>query len=197
MEENLDPISPILPIDFFNTQIDLHEVEKGELKKKHLLPDFSDLLAEDHFADVSMGWEQKGLHFAIEVHYPFAEGDGVELFIDTRDLKTAGFVTRFCHHFLIEGTTAQEITTFRTDDKHELCNSSLIEVKGNFPKKNYSLHIFIPAECLHGYDPTSFDRLGFAYRINRDEGNRQHFSLSSDYFAIEKEPSLWSSLLFK
>ncbi len=197
MEENLDHISPILPIDFFSAQIDLFEVEKGMLKKKHALPDFSDLLSEERFADVAMGWEQKGLHFAIDVNHLFADGDSVELFIDTRDLKTAGFLTRFCHYFLIEGSTAQEITTFRTDDKHELCDSSLIEVKNTSQKRSYSLTIFIPADCLHGYDPSSFDRLGFTYRINRSGGHPQHFVLSSDTFAIEKEPSLWSSLLFK
>lgn len=207
MEENLDHLSPILPIDFFSAQIELHCAEKGGLKKKHALPDFSHLLSEESFATVSMGWEKKGLLFSIEVRHPFMDafypefhrGDSVELFIDTRDLKTAGFLTRFCHHFVIlpkpvEGITAQEITAFRTDDRHELCDSSLLGVKGDFQKRSYSLDIFIPAECLHGFDPSSFDRLGFTYRINRVGGDPQHFALSSDYFAIEKEPSLWSSM---
>lgn len=191
-EETLDHISPILPIDFFTVQIDLQ-------KKKRLLPDFSDLLSEDPFAQVSMGWEQTGLSFEIDVKQPFAEGDSVELFIDTRDLKTAGFITRFCHHFVIlpkamDGIIAQEITAFRTDDRHELCDGSAIEVKSEFQKRGYTLNIFIPAECLHGYDPSSFERLGFTYRINRFGGDPQHFAVSSDYFNIEKEPSLWSSM---
>jgi len=210
MEANLDQISPILPIDFFSPQVDLLPSEKGTLKKKHTLPDFSNLLAEDRFADVAMGWEKKGLLFSISVHQPFADafypdfhkGDSIELFLDTRDLKTAGFLTRFCHHFVIlpkpvEGILAQEITAFRTDDRHELCDPTLIEVKGEFGKRSYTLRIFIPAECLHGFDPSSFDRLGFSYRINRVGGDPQHFALSSDYFSIEKEPSLWSSAVFK
>lgn len=209
-EETLDHISPILPIDFFTVQIDLHELEKGALKKKHQLPEFSDLLSEDPFAQVSMGWEQKGLLFEIEVKQPFTEcffpefqkGDSIELFIDTRDLKTAGFVTRFCHHFVIlpkamDGIVAQEITAFRTDDRHELCDGSAISVESDFQKRSYSVNIFVPAECLHGYDPSSFERLGFTYRINRFGGDPQHFALSSDYFNIEKEPSLWSSMLLK
>jgi len=199
MEENLDHISPILPIDCFTVQIDLHEVEKGVLKKKHLLPDFSDLLSEDHFAKVYMGWEQKGLSFEVHIEKLFAEGDSIELFIDTRDLKTAGFITRFCHHFMIypkpmDGLSGQEITTFRTDDRHELCDPNAILVAGDFQKRSYTVKIFIPSECLHGYDPSSFDRLGFTYRINRSEGDPEHFALSSDYFNIEKEPSLWSSI---
>ncbi len=199
-EETLDHILPILPIDFFTVQIDLQ-------KKKRLLPDFSDLLSEDRFADVSMSWEQKGLSFEIEAKQPFAEcffpefqkGDSIELFIDTRDLKTAGFITRFCHHFVIlpkamDGIIAQEITAFRTDDRHELCDGSAISVVSDFQKRGYSVNIFIPTECLHGYDPSSFERLGFTYRINRFGGDPQHFALSSDYFNIEKEPSLWSSM---
>lgn len=210
MEETLDNISPILPIDFFSAQIDLQGLEKGALKKKCLLPDFSDLLFEDRFAEVLMGWDQRGLAFDVQVNKPFTEsfypnvqkGDSVELFIDTRDLKTAGFVTRFCHHFAIlpkamDGVIAQEITSFRTDDRHELCDASAILVESDFHKRSFSLRIFIPAECLHGYDPSSFERLGFTYRINRFEGEPQHFVVSSDYFNIENQPSLWSSMALK
>jgi len=28
------------------------------------------------------------------------KGDSIELFIDTRDSKKAGFITKFCHHFI-------------------------------------------------------------------------------------------------
>ena len=117
-------------------------------------------------------------------------------------LTIAGFITRFCHHFVflpkpVDGICAQEITAFRTDDRHELCDASLLHVEGDFQKRSYSLKIFIPAECLHGYDPSSFDRLGFSYRIHRFGGDPQHFTLSSEYFVIEKEPSLWCSCVMK
>ena len=208
-EETLDYISPLQPIDFFNLSLDVHRVDdlNKPLKKKHLLPDLSDLLPEDLFAKVFMGWHEKGLQFEVMVEKPFVEsffpefkkGDSIELFIDTRDLKSAGFLTRFCHHFVIlpretESVLAKELTHFRTDDRHELCDPKLIKVDAEFKARKYSVKIFIPAECLHGYDLTTFKRLGFTYRINRAGGDPQHFAVSSEYLAIEKQPSLWSSI---
>lgn len=208
MEENLDQISPILPIDFFSIELDLHPAEwKKPLKKKHILPDFSELLFEDLFAHVSMGWHEKALFFEIDVKKPFEEcffpefrkGDSVELFIDTRAMKNAGFLTRFCHHFVflpkpIDDVVAQEITSFRTDDRHELCNGEKLQCKATFKSRSYFLEISLPLECLHGYDPSSFDRLGFTYRINRPSKDPQHFAVSSEYLAIENQPSLWSTM---
>lgn len=208
MEATLDQISPLLPIDFFHIVHDLHFLEKkGSLGKQHQLADFSSFLFETSFAKVAMGWNGAGLSFAVHVGRPFQEcffpeyrkGDSVELFIDTRDLKSAGFLTRFCHHFVIlpravEGIQAQEVTHFRSEESHELCDADKIELVADFQKSRYELQIFIPSECLHGYDPASFERLGFTYRINRWGGEGQHFAVSSSYLAIEQQPSLWSTL---
>ncbi len=211
MEETLDQISPILPIDFFSITMELHRVEKSgvkaPLKSKHQLPDLSKLLFENRFADLSIGWHPKGLVFHVEIRkrfdscsFPeFRKGDSVELFIDTRDLKSAGFPTRFCHHFVIlpqvvDEISVREVTAFRTDDRHELCDPNAIQVTREFRARGYFLKIFIPSECLHGYDSASFDRLGFAYRINRSGGDPQHLAISSDYLSIESQPSLWSSM---
>lgn len=208
--ETLDTLSPILPIDCFHVCLPLNRVEKGAWKKHHLLPDFSDLLIEHSFAKVSMGYSEKGLFFQIEVGQGFQDcffpdyrkGDSVELFLDTRDLKTAGFLTKFCHHFVflpqvVDGVGAQEVTAFRSEDRHELCDGAKLKGKGKFKKNSYTLEIEIPAECLVGYDPNSFDRLGFTYRINRVSGDPQHFALSSDYLSIEKEPKRWSSMQYE
>ena len=208
MEENLDHISPLIPMEFFKAEVDLKPALLSKpLKKTHLLPNFSELLYEELFAEVFMGWHERGLFFEIKVSKPFEEchfpefrkGDSVELFIDTRDLKSAGFSTRFCHHFVflpkpVEEIHAQEVTVFRTDDKHPLCEAQNLKIKSDFQKRRYFLEIFIPSECLHGYDPTSFDRLGLSYRINRLKGDPQHFTVSSDYLAIESQPSLWSTM---
>lgn len=174
MEENLEQISPILPMDFFQFTVDLFPIEKKDpFTKRHLLPHFSDLLFEDSFATSSMGYNDEGLRWEINVAKSFEEcyfpdwekGDSLELFVDTRDVKTSGFLTRFCHHFVflpkpIEGIIAKEVTRFRTEDKHELCDEELLEVKTEFYKKSYQFTIFIPKECLHGYDTKSFHRLG-------------------------------------
>lgn len=211
MEATLDQISPLLPIDFFRVEVDLHEIEKkgwsDKLKKRYELPDISPLLYEDSFSKMAMGWHAQGLVFDVSIARPFQEcifplyrkGDSIELFIDTRDLKSAGSVTRFCHHFVIypqpiDGIHAQEVTHFRGDDRHVLCESDQIKVTTDLLQRRLHLKIFIPSECLHGYDPTVFDKLGFAYRINRVGGQPDHFGVSSKYLAIEQQPSLWSTM---
>ena len=154
-----------------------------------------------------MAWNEKGLLFEFEIAKPFEEalypdyqkGDSIELFIDTRDLKTAGFPTRFCHHFLIlpqsvEGIESQEITRFRTDDTHPLADSDLIFCDTEFSKNAQRIRIRIASEALHGYDPLSFDRLGFNYRINRPGGEPGHFVLSSNVANPAGHPSLWASM---
>lgn len=214
MEETLESISPLLPIDFFSLTLPLYFVEKAEakasLKKKYLLPDLSPFLDEEAFAKVFVGYHDAGLVFNVRVDKPFencsfpefARTDSIEIFIDTRDLKTAGFAHKFCHHFVIfpkaiDGLSAREITRFRTDDRHGLCDARLIHVTSELKSRHYFLKIFIPSDCLYGYDPKTFDRLGLTYRINRFGGKSGHFAVSSDYLVIHQQPSLWSSMEMK
>jgi len=208
MQESLDQISPILPLDFFTTSCDLSIGEWGKpLKKKHTLPNFSEMLYEDPFAKVLLGWHVKGLMCEVHFEKPFEEcffpqvgkGDSIELFIDTRDLKSAGFLTRFCHHFVIlpkpvDEIQAIEVTSFRTDDRHELADGEKIGIKAEFGRQSFLVQISLPSECLHGYDPSGFDRLGFAYRINGVDRDPMHFALSSNYLSIESLASKWASM---
>jgi hypothetical protein len=183
-----DELSPILPIDCFAYSISLPYSEKNGYKS---LPNLSPLSVEKGFAEVLGYWNAKGLFFLVEVDQPFQEarlpryqdGDAFELMIDTRDLKTAGFLTRFCHHFVflpqpVEGVQAQEVTHFRTEDRHELCGPTDLKIETNLGRRSYSLKIFVPSQCLHGYDPKTFKRLGLTYVVHRFGGESQHFSLS-------------------
>lgn len=206
--EHLDPL---VPIDFFSLAIDVPYAKAISPSKifrsaPHL-PELSPYLGEEKFADFSLVWNEEGLLAEVNVQKPFehssfpeyAEGDSVEVFIDTRDMKKAGFATRFCHHFVflaheVQGIQAQEMTRFRSEDSHPLCDVSQIMMKVEYGKKDYTLGFFIPASCLHGYDPTTFPRLGFTYKINRHKGPAQHFSVSSQYYDILQHPSLWSSI---
>lgn len=202
------------PTNFFQISSDCHRIENGTFPslntrnyQKYLLPDTSALCAEEHFADVAMGWSTHGIEVIVLVKEAFQQafypevtrGDSVELFFDTRDVKTSGFNTRFCHHFFflpesLEGHIAGELTRFRTEDLHELCDPNELSVKTQLKNNSYILNIFIPNQCLHGYDPAQFDKLGFSYRINRSGGPSQHYTVTSDEYQIEQQPSLWSSL---
>lgn len=195
------------PVNFFQLRVDCHYSSKGVSGQKYLLPNTSQLCGEEYFAKVYLGWNEQGLESFIEVSKPFHEayypdvtrGDSLELMVDTRDVKTSGYNTRFCHHFFflpeaVDGIQAGELTRFRTEDKHELCDPNDLSVKSSIGSKQYSMKIFIPSHCLVGYDPEQFDRLGFTYRVNRRHGDAQHFSVVTSDFQIEQQPSLWSSL---
>lgn len=207
----LEEIVPLDPVHFFAFQFDCYQTKDKNLEKRHHLPDLSQFYEDRPFAGVSIGWNPKGIYLQVDVSGKFdqpdfpkiAEADSIELFFDTRDVKTTGYVTRFCHHFFFlpaplhpDGETieAGEITRMRADDAHPLCEASQLMVNTIASKKNTVVHIFIPSECLNGYDPLQFDRLGFTYRINRTGDRHQLFSASDADFPIENQPSLWASL---
>jgi len=203
----------LAPVNFFQISADCNRLPgKGTFPRidkmeKYLLPDITGLCGDQSFAQVAMGWWQEGLEFDVvvnspveKVHYPTVEnGDSIELFIDTRDVKTSGYNTRFCHHFFflpesIDERQAGEITKFRTEDKHDWCDPRDLVVKTKKSSKGYTAKIFIPAQCLHGYDPEQCNHIGFTYRINRYGELPQHFSVDTADYQLEQQPSLWSSI---
>lgn len=207
-----DDFVPLSPRNFFNLEVEVPRVDwqaratsrTHPLKKTaFVLPLTTELAEEEDFASVAMGWAPEGLLFLVSYDQPFERslypdlqhGDSVELFIDTRDVKTAGFNTRFCHHFFflpqqIEGVDRGECTHFRTEDAHELCDPTELGLKR---LSEHDLEIRIPKQCLTGYSPEDFRRLGLNYRLNRFSGPSQHFAVSGKEFPVEQQPSLWAS----
>jgi len=199
------------PQAFFGMRAELYRLLKGgKLGAKHRLPTTGDMCGEELFAEVSAGWDAGGIVLQVVVNSPclqtvypkVSRGDAIELFFDTRNVKTSGFNTRFCHHFFflpkpVDGVSAGEITVFRSDDAHELCDEKKLSVKSFLKKSSYTMDIAIPASCLVGYDPTQFQQLGFSYRISRAYGAPQHFSASSEEYDIGQQPSLWASMTLK
>ncbi len=213
----LQELTPITPVNFFQLSADLLYLgEAGSFPRltgrngdKFLLPDTAMLCDEASFADVAMGWNREGIECFFRVnqviercYYPdVSKGDSVELFIDTRNVKTSGHNTRFCHHFFflpeaVEGIQAGELTHFRTEDRHDLCDPSLLKVKMKKRASGYDLHAWIPKECLVGYEPDQFKQMGFTYRVNRNYWESQHFSVTTGDYRLEEQPSLWSQLKF-
>ena len=198
-------VPPLAPIHFFKMGA---EIRNGKKASKKYLPDTTELLGEEHFADIGVSWEREGLYVHLHAHKKFEEacypkyidGDALELYIDTRDMKEAGFPTRFCHHFLIlpqeiQGIRSLELTRFRTEDSHSLCDPGKIELAFAAGSRDYFLDIFLPAEILHGYDPDTFDRIGLTYSVHRPKYMSQNFSVSSSYVTVAQNPSLWASCI--
>jgi hypothetical protein len=201
----------ILPGHLLKLSLDCKYVKKEKmhtfLPADYYLPDTSPLFNEEHFADVALGWNEEGLSVSLYSHqkfqgvdFPkFEEGDSLNLFIDTRNVKTSAFNTRFCHYFVIlpkelEGVWAFEHTHFRGVEKRALADPTLIKVEAKFSKTSYQVHVVLPQEVLHGYDVLSSNHLGFTYTITRPYDVPQNFSCSAKDFKIEETPSLWASL---
>lgn len=202
-----EDLPALSPVQFFGLTADC-QFMRGSLKpeKGNILPSTNDLLDEESFADVYTAWNFENLSFFFKINRPFQKvgddfrkGDSIELFIDTRDLKTKGVVTRFCHHFVffpveVKNFLGQEITRFRNEDTHRLSHPEDLQVTADINSDSYSVAIEIPSHCLHGYDPLSFSRIGFTYRINRFDGPPQHFAVSSEEYNIEQHPATWGTL---
>src|ERR1700687_185332 len=106
VEEQFERVEAALPIDCFNLTVEVPYAKempkKGLIGKSYTLPDTSSFLNESSFAEVAFAWNEESLLVEVLFHKPFEEsafprfeeGESVELFIDTRDLKTAGFMTR-------------------------------------------------------------------------------------------------------
>lgn len=199
MFEELPSLSPL---QFFGIVADAHFFPKKNWKpdSSFLLPLTSEWTDEEPFADVYAAWNFEKLLFHVAVKNPsLGEGDSIELFIDTRDLKSKGVVSRFCHHFIfyphqVQGFYGREITRFRGEETHRLCHPEDLVVTPTVQARSYSLLIEISASCLTGYDPIQSPRLGFTYRISRTGGLPQHFSASSEEYALELHPAVWGTL---
>lgn len=203
-----EDLPALSPVQFFGMSSDcFYSKESIQPDKAFLLPSTSDLLGEDSFADIYTSWNVDKLSFYISSRVPFQnagdgdfrQGDSIELFIDTRDLKTKGVVSRFCHHFVffpvqVQNFYGREITRFRGEDIHRLCHPEDLQVTPDLDDDSYRLSIEIPTACLYGYDPLSFPRIGFTYRINRTGALPQHFAVSSEEYVIEQHPATWGTL---
>lgn len=205
-----EDIPAILPLHFFDIsyRVAYLSSKKDEIrKKKYLLPSTSKYLSEKERGEFYLGWNEKGISICaeikaeeVELSFPeYRRGDCLELFFDTRNIKSSGYVTKFCHHFVvfplpIDGHYIKEVTRFRNEDMHILASAEDFKISVKISKVSYLIDLFIPSKCLYGFDSTRFDKLGFTYRINVKNEEPSHFSLSSKELSIERNPFFWSTL---
>lgn len=192
----LKDLRALSPASFFELRAKVPQLDKKGSFKRGFLPDTRGLTGEGKLAAVALLWSSAALHFLLEVNLELEEGDFFELFIDTRDMKSSNVITRFCHHFIFYPyeETGIEATRFRSDESHELADSTLLRIKTEKKRTSYQCEINIPKEALHGYAPEEFKRLGFSYRFQKKNGEKKHFNLSSNFFNLEKHPALWATL---
>jgi len=190
----------------------LWSAEGAGLDEGYRLSDLSELEGARPFADLRMAWSEAGLACTLLVHGkrqdPWCretrpeDSDGLQLWIDTRDVHTVHRATRFCHSFLfLPGSfgvlrcspLAQWVPIHRAREDPRPVRSEHLGVRAKPAPSGYQLDAFIPATCLTGFDPEEHPRLGFTYAVYDRELGVQ--TLSADpSLPFQEDPSLWATL---
>ncbi len=188
-----------------------------KLSDNHSLPSFSELDDEQEFADIRMGWNEKGIGISVTVKSKKrdvecdkrdpAESDGLQVWIDTRDTQSIHRASRFCHHFCLIpsgfGTNGKQpaviqLPIARAREEAAIADSDQFRILTKPNTKGYSLEAWFPAETLFGFDSAcSDDRqnplIGFYYYARDQELGEQFLSVGRE-FPFAQDPSLWSTL---
>jgi len=183
-----------------------------ELEEKYRLVDFGELEGQPSRAEVRAAWSEEGLAFRVHVHGkrqpPWCrasrpeDSDGLQLFIDTRDVHNVHRATRFCHAFLFLPTgggsrtddpLAVSVPINRARENPRPVAPGALAVRSSGQGDGYVLEAFISAEALTGYEPEEHPRLGFTYAVIDRELGLQTFTVGSP-MPYQEDPSLWGTL---
>ena len=185
------------------------------LDESYRLPDFASMEETPPHAgtvDFRVGWNEKGLAFSVRVEgktrRPWCrvtrpeDSDGIQLCIDTRDVRNIHRATRFCHRLFIlpggSGLNQAQPTPLWLPINRAKAHPNPVPVEritlgGKITDTMYRLDFVIPADALTGYEPLEFNRIGFHYTIvDQDIGNRSF--LVGYPFPHGEDPSLWATL---
>ena len=180
------------------------------------LPDLSSLDGRDSWASVRVGWNSQGLGIAVLADAPASKAarnvdrpEGfadVNLWIDTRDTRNVSRATHFCHRFSAHLTLSRDCkslkvefgqrTIARATAEAPISPPDLSTTRAELTRSGWLFELFLPAAALHGFDPETNSRLGFAYQVSDHEREDQFLGVGRD-FPIGENPSLWATLELK
>ena len=175
------------------------------------LPDTSAFDGPASWASVRAAWGPAGLAVAVEVTGKLgpiardplgqAQGEGLELWIDTRDTRTVHRATRFCHRFsftIKSSPGSLSVVSAQKPIARALADAPTaglgsVSARADLIRGGWRIEVFLPAEALNGFDPETNRRIGFAYRISDLERDDRFLTVGRD-FPIGEDPSLWATL---
>lgn len=189
--------------------------EQTTLTDAHLLPRFEELesaVPRRGKFEVRLGWNNEGIVLSLEVtgknsspHCLLMQPDeceGIQICLDTRDVRNVHRATRFCHRFFIvpsgSGPTHSDpavlwLPIARAKGVPNSVDAARIKVRSQVREDGYTVEAAFPADCLTGFDPQTHPRLGFHYAIiDRELGNRYWITPAS--LPQDQDPSLWGTI---
>ncbi|MEM9941985.1 MAG: hypothetical protein AAF939_10375 [Planctomycetota bacterium] len=191
---------------------ELKSTSKFSLDLEYTLPHFGMFESQRKFADVRIAWTPKGLALEVIVEQKknslwckesqLLESDGIQIWVDTRNTHNVHRASKFCHWFLIlpsggggrgDKPIASMLKINRSRDDSPTINRAKPEVASKLKKSGYQMSVFIPSECLHGWNTDDHRHLGFNYLVTDRELGYQSLAIGPQ-LPIGEDPSLWQTL---
>jgi len=159
-----------------------------------------------------IGWNEAGLLFSLIVSEKKQslwcrstqpdESDGIQICLDTRDIKDIHRASRFCHRLLFmpigsgrDQTQPQAVwlPIHRAREHPNSIDLSQIRMQSKVSAAGYRLDVFLPGKTLTGFDPTEHPNLGFHFALKDREYGDSYF-LAAPPLPHDQDPSLWGTL---
>jgi hypothetical protein len=182
------------------------------LDESYRLAAFLELEGRAAWADVRAAWSEAGIAFAVHLRGKKQslwcresqpeDSDGLQVWIDTRDVHNVHRAGRFCHRFVFlpcgsggrdDEPLASPLPIHRAREFPNPIRPGLLQVHCRRQANDYFLEAFLPAEALTGFDPAEHPRLGFTYAVIDRELGQQTFGVGSP-MPYQEDPSLWATL---
>ncbi len=183
-----------------------------DLPESCALSDLSQLEGTERWAEVRVAWNPGGLAIAVLARGVSAQQlapsrpqgfANAQFWVDTRDTRTVSRATRYCSRYVLRLETASsnrklvvkaaQQPVVRAVADSPRCNPELIASRTELKANSWALEVFLPAKAVHGFDPETNRRLGFAYQISDFVREDQFFGVGRD-FPLGENPSLWPTL---
>lgn len=164
------------------------------------------------WADFRAAWSEAGLAFWLQVKGKKQglwcrqsrpeDSDGVQIWIDTRDVHTVHRAGRFCYRFFfmpmgagaqLENPVALWMPIERAREYSRPVSPRHLRVVADRRTDGYLLQGFVAAEALSGFDPAEHPRIGLNYAVLDRELGEQTLGPGSP-MPYAEDPSLWVSL---
>lgn len=162
--------------------------------------------------EVFAAWNQEGLAFQFSVSGKkkrpicqpncYDNNDGIQLWLDMRDIRNAHRGSRYCHQFFLYpcggGDNGESPLCIlypmnrAKENPHEIPEGS-VKIHSHISTEGYILYVHFSSRALTGYYPDEHKRLGIAWqRVDRELGSK---TLTADSpFPFYSDPSLWYTL---
>jgi len=162
--------------------------------------------------DFRIGWNEAGVFFSLTVFGKQQslwcrttqpdESDGIQICLDTRDIKDIHRATRFCHRLLfmpVGGGRDQThpmafwLPIHRAKEHPNSIDLSQIKMQSRVASDGYRLQVFLPGKILTGFEPIEYPNLGFHFVVTDRECGNCYF-LVAPPLPHDQDPSLWGTL---